>query len=122
MNNKKLGTDFENEFCDLLAKLGFWVHFITPDKAGSQPFDVIAVKNGKAYAFDCKTSSRKFFKKERLEENQKTAFDKWLRCGNANAYIAVKYEEHIYLLPYADFIKKHDGRVNLEQYEVYRWK
>ena len=48
MNNKKIGTQFEQEFCNLLAQHGYWVHFITPDRTGSQPFDVIAVRDGKA--------------------------------------------------------------------------
>ena len=122
MNNKKLGNDFEEEFCRLLTKKGFWVHFITPDKRGAQPFDVIAVKNNTPYAFDCKTSLRKFFRLERLEENQIMAFEKWMACGNKTPYIAVKYQEHIYLIPYDKFTTLHNGRVNLEQYEVYRWK
>ena len=98
------------------------MHFITADKRGAQPFDVIAVKNNIPFAFDCKTSSRKFFRIERLEENQIMAFEKWIACGNKTPYIAVKYQEHIYLIPYDQFTTLHNGRVNLEQYEVYRWK
>ena len=39
MNNKKLGTEFEREAVTLLSQKGYWVHFITPDSRGSQPFD-----------------------------------------------------------------------------------
>ena len=38
MNNKKKGTAFEKEMCDLLAIKGYWVHFIAPDARGAQPF------------------------------------------------------------------------------------
>ena len=100
MNNKKLGTAFEKEFCNLLASRGWWVHFITPAPNGGQPFDVIAVKGGKAMAFDCKTSSTHIFPLTRLEENQIFAFEKWLACGNEEPQVAVKYNDNIYLIPY----------------------
>lgn len=122
MNNKKIGSDFENEFCELLNEKGFWVHFITPDKKGAQPFDVVAVKNNIPYAFDCKTSALKFFRISRLEDNQIMAFEKWMSAGNSTPFIAVKYNGGVYLIPYDDFKEKHDGRINLEKYEIYRWK
>lgn len=99
-NNKKLGTAFEQEFCEILADKGYWVHFMSPDKTGSQPFDVIAAKNGKAYAFDCKTCSTKMFGISRLEDNQILAFEKWIKCGNMMPMIAVKYKDTIRLIPY----------------------
>ena len=90
MNNKKIGSDFERETCETLNRMGFWVHFITPDSAtGKQPFDVIAVKDGKAYAIDCKTCEDRYFRIGRTEDNQLLAFGKWARCGNANAFFLV---------------------------------
>lgn len=100
MNNKELGTEFENEFVELLNQRGFWAHFIVPNKSGGQPFDVIAVKSGVPYAIDCKTSARKRFPVTRLEDNQILAFEKWLRCGNGIPLVAVKFEEKVYMIPY----------------------
>lgn len=100
MNNKKLGSAFEKEFCRLLASKGWWVHFITPAANGGQPFDVIAVKGGSAIPFDCKTSVSHIFPISRLEENQIMAFEHWLKCGNDDPFIAVKYNEKIYLIKY----------------------
>lgn len=100
MNNKQLGTDFETEFCKLLASRGYWVHFISPDRRGAQPFDVIAVKGGKAYAYDCKTIVQRKFSIGRMEENQKTSFDLWMRCGNKIPRVAIKYRDHIYIVLY----------------------
>ena len=48
MINKKLGNDFEQELCQILADAGYWVHNFANRKNG-QPADIIAVKNGKAY-------------------------------------------------------------------------
>ena len=123
MSNKKLGTDFENEFCDMLAKKGYWVHFLTPDKRGAQPFDVIAAKNNQPFVFDCKTSSKKTFSISRLEDNQILAFDRWIARGNSVPYIAVKYNESVYLIPYLELVFSHGGKINLEdEGEVYRWE
>lgn len=106
MNNKKLGTQFEQEFCTLLAQCGYWAHFITPDKAGSQPFDVIACKDNKPYAFDCKTCEADTFNISRLEDNQIMAFEKWLRCNNEYAYIAVKHKGIVRLIEYSELKAK----------------
>lgn len=118
MNNKKLGSKFEKEFCALLASHGYWVHFISPDARGAQPFDVIAVKAGQALAIDCKTSAVKRFPFSRLEDNQIAAFERWLRCGNEEPMIAVKYREKIYIIKY--LLLKQKQYIDLE--EEYLWK
>ncbi len=113
MNNKRLGTEFEVEFCKLLAGRGYWVHFIAPSPNGGQPFDVIAAKDGKAHAYDCKTSVAVKFPFTRLEENQKLAFERWKKCGNSEPQIAVKYGNSVYLINYSYL--KEQGVVNLER-------
>lgn len=100
MNNKRLGNQFEREFCDLLASRGYWVHFLSPAPNGGQPFDVIAVKGGEAYVYDCKTSVKRKFSIRRLEYNQIFAFEKWMKAGNKVPRIAVKYDNHIYIVHY----------------------
>ena len=96
---------FEKELCEYLANHGYWVHFITPDARGAQPFDIIAVKNGRAVAIDCKTSSKASISIGRLEENQKSAFDSWLACGNSMPQIAVKYNGRLFFVPYEELKK-----------------
>lgn len=100
MNNKALGTAFEKELCQKLQEYGMWVHFIEPNHAGAQPFDIIAVGNNVPIAIDCKTSARAIFPITRLEDNQIFAFNKWLDCGNEYAVIAVKHEGRIYFIDY----------------------
>ena len=114
MNNKKLGTDFEREMVNLLASEGFWVHFMSPASDGSQPFDLIFVKDGLAMAADCKTSSKRKFSIDRLEDNQIMAFEKWLRCGNLEPVIFVKYQNKVYTVYYKQL--KEAGQVDL--YEI----
>ena len=108
MNNKKLGTSFEHTVCKLFADEGFWVHFFSPDIRGTQPFDVIAVKDGFATAIECKTlaDTENFFRISRLEVNQLMAFEKWLACGNIEPQIAVLWKGQIYLIGYNELKEK----------------
>lgn len=118
MNNKKLGTAFEREMVKILSENGYWVHFISPDNRGAQPFDIIAVKNGIALAADCKTCEDHIFRISRLEWNQRLAFQKWIDCGNVMPVIFVKYNEKIYMIDYDRLVK--DEKVDLN--EISGWQ
>ena len=113
MNNKRLGMSFEKEFVEKLAARGYWVHFIVPDSRGAQPFDVIAVKDGVAHAIDCKTCTSNTFSISRLEDNQISAFEKWLSCKNTDPIIAVKHDGRIYTILYSELKAK--GKIKLEE-------
>ena len=117
MNNKKLGTKFERKLCDILAKYGAWVHFLSPDARGAQPFDIIAVSQDDAAAIDCKTNKDHIFRSSRLEDNQIYAFQKWFDCGNTEAYIAVLYDNNIYMLPVKDVLK--EKNIDLRKQKVF---
>ena len=106
MNNKRIGTAFEQELCKILADKGYWVHFMAPDIRGAQPFDIIAVRNGNAFAIDCKTCSAETFNISRLEDNQITAFERWLKCGNSIPMIAVKHNNKIIFIDYIELKNK----------------
>ena len=113
MNNKKLGTAFEQEMVKILSDNGYWVHFISPDNRGAQPFDIIVVKNGIALAADCKTCEDHIFRISRLEWNQMLAFQKWIDCGNGMPVIFVKHNEKIYMVEYDRLVK--DEKVDLDE-------
>lgn len=102
MNNKKKGSDFEKEILKAYTDAGAWVHFITPDERGAQPFDIIAVKDGKAFAIECKTltTDKRYFTIDRLENNQIFAFERWMKCGNTIPLIYVEYGDKIVEIPY----------------------
>lgn len=118
MNNKQLGTQFEREIVKLLYGMGYWVHFISASPNGSQPFDIIAVKNDHAICGDCKTSKSPIFSLERLEDNQICAFETWIKKGNSDPIIFVKYCDKVYFLSYLRLSKekKIDLRKEEEMY------
>lgn len=115
VNVKKLGTEFEKEMVNILAKDGWWSHFICPNETGAQPFDIIACKNGHCIVGDCKTSVKPIFPISRLEDNQIMAFEKWLACGNSMPFVFVKYDNKIYVIEYSELSKI--GKIDLRQRE-----
>lgn len=117
MNNKRLGTAFERMVCEWLAKKGCWVHFITPDASGAQPFDIIAVHHGRAIALDCKTCADHIFRISRLEDNQIMAFEKWLKCGNEEPLVFIEYKRDIYIVGYRKL--KELEKVDLQKREEF---
>ena len=121
MINKKLGNDFEQELCEILADAGYWVHNFANRKNG-QPADIIAVKNGKAYLIDAKECTREIFPLKRMEYNQELSMDMWIECGNTTPYFALKARNEIYMVSY-EFIKElaEQGKkqLNLEDMNKY---
>lgn len=99
MSNKSNGTAFERKFAEVLAAEGFWAHCLK-DNANGQPFDVIAARNGKAYAFDCKECQTGRFVLSRIEENQHNAMRLWAETGNCQGMFAVRFSGRIYLIPH----------------------
>lgn len=104
MNNKRLGTAFERHVCQKIAETGAWVHFLSPDEKGNQPFDLIAVQNNVACAIECKTlnDTAVYFPITRLEDNQILAFEKWISCGNLEPIIAIGWRGECFFVGYSE--------------------
>lgn len=115
MNNKKLGTAFEKQVLQILKERmpRAWIHFLSPDERGAQPFDIIVVQDGMASAVECKTldAKRRYFPIDRLEDNQIMAFERWMLCGNPEPLIAIKHGDKIKTIGYS--MLKEKGKVDL---------
>ena len=99
MTNKKIGNDFESDFCEILFEHGFWTHNLAQNASG-QPADVIAARNGKTYLIDCKVCSNRGFALSRMEENQDLSMELWKTCGNGEGWFAVLIGEQIAMIPH----------------------
>lgn len=99
MNNKQAGTEFEREFCEILAIDGFWAHFMGGNRNG-QPADIIAVRNGFAYLIDAKDCKNDRFVLSRIEDNQHMAMRCWELCGNNQGLFALNTSKGVYMLTY----------------------
>lgn len=103
MNNKKTGNNFEKEYAEILKRRGYWVTFLTPKKnIGSQPCDLIAIKDNKPILIDCKTCKTKLFSINRIEQNQRQAYKRYSKCGNKKYMIVIKYNNKIYEIDMKD--------------------
>lgn len=106
--NKKIGNDFEDEFCLILFDAGYWVHRLNQNASG-QPADVIAAKDGKAYLIDCKVCSRGGFRLSRIEENQALSMKMWDARGNGTGWFAIQTRDgQIFMLPH-EYLEYYEG-------------
>lgn len=118
VSNKKLGNNFEKEYAEILSNKGYWITFLTPKQyIGSQPCDLIAIKNNIPILIDCKTCKTHLFPISRIEENQRQAFKRYIKCGNINFVLAIKYNNRIYEINMKDidFKQKNidlEGKIN----------
>lgn len=97
MSNKSSGTEFEQNFARILAAEGFWAHCLAGNRNG-QPFDVIAARDGTAWAFDCKECRSGIFRLARIEENQRNAMELWAATGNTPGMFALEFRDAIFLV------------------------
>lgn len=99
-SNRKLGNEFESEFCEMLYSHGYWTHNMAQNQAG-QPADVIAVKNKKAYLIDCKVCANDRFQFSRMESNQRMAMKLWKDCGNGKGWFALRLSDgKVYMIDF----------------------
>lgn len=117
-SNKRLGNAFEKEYAEIMRKKGYWVTFLSPKQhIGSQPCDLIAIKNDKPMLIDCKTCKTHLFPISRIEENQRLTFKRYIECGNTKFILAIKYNNKIYEINMKDIDYKQknidlEGRAN----------
>ena len=118
MSNKKLGNDFESQFCKILFEQGFWCHNLAQNQVG-QPADVIAVRNGKAYLIDCKVCINDTFPFSRIESNQHTAMTLWKQSGNDYGWFALQLSnKDIYMIDHEWMIALSLNQSSINRYLI----
>lgn len=120
MTNKKLGNDFEAQFCEILFDEGFWVHNMAQNASG-QPADVIAVRNGKTYLIDCKVCSNRGFTLSRMEDNQDLSMEHWQDCGNGEGWFAILLRDStIYMVKHSTIRDLAKVQSSVNEQEIHR--
>jgi len=115
--NKKLGNDFEAEFCEILFENGFWAHNMAQNAAG-QPADIVAAKNEIPYLIDCKVCSNGRFPLSRIEDNQHLSMRLWDESGNGSGWFALLIENDIYMMEYPTVIVAAAGKSVLNEDDI----
>lgn len=118
MSNKKIGNDFEREFCEILSENRFWVHNFAQNQSG-QPADIIAVRDGGSFLIDCKVCITGRFQLNRIEENQQLAMQHWLDMGNDEAWFALKVNDEILMIHYRRLLYAKERKSILNIDEIY---
>lgn len=111
--------EFEKYMVDELAKRGYWALQIPKNREGSQPFDVIAMKNSNTIAFDCKVCKERLFPLYRIEPNQWSAFELMLNRTNANIGIAAYYKDQVWFINY--LLLRHAKKAGVKTISIDFW-
>lgn len=109
MNVKKRGNKVEKILLEKLTGYGFWAKLLLDDSDG-QPFDIIAVKNGKIFAIDSKASVSKRFNYSRIEKNQYNSFSRVNKEGVYTGF-AIYYNDVFYFLDFTTLKKEKSCKI-----------
>lgn len=96
-----LGNATEKKACEELASKGWWVHRFEKKKNGSQPCDIVALKNSASILLDGKHCIKPYLPTERIESNQLTCFEmaheRGIKCG-----FVCEYADTLFYIDYED--------------------
>lgn len=90
---EQVGARAERDLAETLRELGWWVLLIPRNKAGQQPFDCIAIKGTRVFAFDIKNVLDPSFPLERIEPDQQIAFSQFEAKTDYRAGFALKAKD-----------------------------
>ena len=99
------GKKFEQQLCEWFAKEGYYVIYNEKGVVGSQPCDIIIMKDNIATLVECKNleNSTGRFPLSRIEQNQLLSYRRFRKCGNFNYITAIKWKGNVYLVDFALF-------------------
>lgn len=121
ISNKKKGSNFEKDFAEFLASRGYWVHLVAgSDYTNSQFADIIACKNNRVHVIDCKVleNSTGTFPLSRFENNQRSAYERFLETGNYNYFLAILWQNDVYFCNVSNIDYKNKKSFNVKDFVI----
>lgn len=114
----QLGKNFEEDLCWYLFKEGYYVLYNEKGISGSQPCDIIAIKNNIATLIECKNLENKTgkFNLSRIEANQLIAYKTLKSKENSNMILAIKWNDNVYFINF-DLLQFFDKSIDLKKIE-----
>ena len=91
---------------------------------GSQPCDIVAIRNNIAILLECKNLENKngLFTLDRVEQNQRLSYKRFKECGNNEFYLAIQWKNAVYMVNF-ELLKPFDGSLDLKKFEPdWRWE
>ena len=107
MSNKTRGCNYERQLVDLLYNRGFAAVRVAGSGARSTPSpDIVACRNGKILAIECKTSKRN---QVYISEDQIKQLVGYSETAGARALVAVKFRQREWHFVHPSEIPKTNG-------------
>ena len=92
---------------------------------GSQPCDIVSIKNNIATLIECKNLENKtgLFNLNRIEQNQWLAYDKLKQCHNSNMILAILWNNNVYFINF-DLLQFFNKSIDLKliQPNIKNWE
>ncbi len=114
----ELGKSFEEQLCWYLSDNGYYVMYNEKGITGSQPCDIIAIKNNIATLIECKNLESKsgIFNLNRIEANQIQAYKRLKLTDNSNMVLAICWNDNVYYINF-DLLQFFDKSIDLKKIE-----
>ena len=118
------GKKFETKLCEYLSKKGWYVVYMEKGVTGSQPCDIVAIRNNLPLMIECKnlTAKNGLFPISRIEQNQLLSYKKFKSCHNSNFILAINWNNEVYLVDF-DWLKFYQNSIDLKIMDPeFRWE
>lgn len=114
----KVGNQFEKELCNFFADRHYYVIYNEKGITGSQPFDVLIIRDNICFAIECKNLENKtgVFNTDRIEANQILAYKRFKECRNHNFILAIKWNDNVYFINF-DLLEYYGKSIDLKKIE-----
>lgn len=86
MSQSAAGRNFEDRVLKIFSDAGYWTYAMSNGPRG-QPFDLMAVRDGRCIAIEVKHLAQPIFYSSRVETNQAVAIKYYMRRGNGAFFI-----------------------------------
>lgn len=100
------GTQAEVKVAELFAQNGEFATILKKGIDGNQPFDMVIINSQYTACVDVKLCQKDYFSFDRVEDNQKNAFDFLHKMYNPNLILGfvIVYDNGVYMLPYGTYL------------------
>lgn len=112
------GKNFETKLCWYLSDHNYFVIYNEKGISGSQPCDIIAIRNDEAILIEAKNldSANGIFPLNRIEQNQIFAHRRYKQNGNYNFILTINWNSAVYTINF-DSINFDEKSIDLKKLE-----
>lgn len=112
------GRKFEEALCKYFAEKDYYVIYNEKGVAGSQPVDIVIIKNNIATMIEAKNleNHNGIFNLDRVEQNQVLAYNRYRECQNYNFVLAIYHDNKVWFIDFG-LLPLYNKSIDLKQIE-----